>query len=86
MESIEKEETNEDCREFERCLEILHLILDNEASKAEEDYLNSHIEGCMTCFEQYEVEKQIRILLQTRLDQKQVPDDLASIIRSKVFD
>ncbi|MEQ8240891.1 MAG: anti-sigma factor [Cyclobacteriaceae bacterium] len=86
MELINKEESNGDCREFERCLEILHLMLDNEASKAEEEYLNNHIEGCMTCFEQYEVEKQIRILLQTRLNHQQVPDDLASAIRSKVFE
>lgn len=74
-----------DCAEFKKCLEILYLMLDNEASEDEEQYLNKHIENCMVCFEQYEVEKQIRELLKTKLAHQKVPSDLAQTIRNKVF-
>ncbi|MEQ9306717.1 MAG: anti-sigma factor [Marinoscillum sp.] len=73
------------CVEFKKCLEILHLLLDNEATPNQEDYLNAHIEKCMYCFEQYEVEKQIRELLRTKLANQTVPPDLAQAIRVKVF-
>jgi len=80
----EKKESN-GCTEFKKCLEILHLMLDNEASDEQEQYLNSHIEACMYCFEQYEVEKQIRELLKVKLANQVVPSGLAQSIRTKVF-
>lgn len=83
-ETSEKKGSN-GCCEFKKCLEILHLMLDNEASDEQESYMNAHIENCMFCFEQYEVEKQIRELLRTKLTRQEVPADLAQTIRSKVF-
>lgn len=76
---------NNGCTEFEECLSILYLMLDNEANQEQEAYINKHIEKCMVCFEQYEVEKQIRQLLQTKLANQEVPRDLAQSIRAKVF-
>jgi len=84
MEELRKDK-KADCKEFEKCLEILHLMLDNEATETEQAYLHEHIEGCMICFERYEVEKQIRTLLQTRLLKKEMPEGLVSSIRNKVF-
>ncbi len=78
-------EENGGCREFEKCLEILNLMLDNEAEESDEKYLMDHIEQCIVCFEQYEVEKQLRLLLKTKLSNKAVPVDLASEIKRKVF-
>lgn len=75
-----------DCVEFDKCLKILHLMLDNEASQEQEEYLKHHIEKCMVCFEQYEVERQIRQLLRNKLVNQQVPTDLAESIRNKVFE
>lgn len=74
-----------DCKEYKRCLEYLNLMLDNEATLEQETYLKNHIESCMLCFEQYEVEKQIRELLKTRIERRPVPADLAQSIRQKVF-
>lgn len=73
------------CKEFEKCLEILYLMLDNEATNEQENYLNSHLDHCLVCFEQYEVEKQIRQLLKTKLTNQAVPADLAQSIRNKIF-
>ncbi len=83
-ENSEKKESY-GCTEFKKCLGILHLILDNEASGEEEEYFNEHVEKCIFCFEQYQVEKQIRELLRTKLAHKTVPSGLAQTIRLKVF-
>ncbi|MEQ8583715.1 MAG: anti-sigma factor [Marinoscillum sp.] len=80
----EKKGTN-DCNEFAKCLQYLHLMLDNEATEEQEIYLKNHIHKCMVCFEQYEVEKQIRELLRSKLTNQKVPADLAQAIRNKVF-
>lgn len=73
-----------DCKEFNKCMEILELMLDNEASKEEEQYVNTHIDKCLVCFEQYEVEKEIRELIKTKLSNLPVPADLANQIRTQI--
>ncbi len=78
------EKIDSPCSEFRKCLEILHLMLDNEADEHQEHYITVHIEGCMFCFEQYEVEKQIKELIKTRLAKMPVPTDLATSIRTKI--
>ena len=65
-------------------MEILHLMLDNEASNDQENYVHDHIEQCMVCFEQYEVEKHIRELIRTKLANRPVPEGLANQIRTKI--
>jgi anti-sigma factor (TIGR02949 family) len=72
------------CKEFKKCMEILHLMLDNEATDHQEQYVKDHIEICMVCFEQYEVEKQIRDLIKTKIEQRPVPNDLIEDIRGKI--
>lgn len=59
-------------------------MLDNEATPNQEDFFNSHIEKCMVCFAHYNVEKQIRELLKTKLNNKAIPSSLAEDIRSKI--
>lgn len=73
------------CSDFDKCLQILNLILDNEASEDEEIFFKSHIEKCMVCFAHYNVEKQIRQLLKTKLNHHKVPTALANDIRSKIL-
>lgn len=73
------------CSDFDKCLKILNLMLDSEASSNQEEFFYSHIEKCMVCFAHYNVEKQIRQLLKTRLSNKAVPNALAEDIRNKVF-
>ena len=72
------------CSDFEKCLKILNLILDNEATTSQEEFFNSHIEKCMVCFAHYNVEVQIRQLLKTKLNHLPVPGSLAKEIRSKI--
>ncbi len=59
-------------------------MLDNEATANQEEFFYTHIEKCMVCFAHYNVEKQIRQLLRTKLNNKAVPHALANDIRSKI--
>lgn len=72
------------CSDFDKCLKILNLILDNEATEEQETYFKSHIENCMVCFAHYNVELQIRQLLKTKLNSHPVPSALANEIRNKI--
>ena len=72
------------CSDFDKCIRILNLILDDEASSDQEDFFYSHIEKCMVCFSHYNVEKQIRELLKRKLQKKNVPEQLAIDIRNKI--
>ncbi|GAB4235039.1 MAG: hypothetical protein Tsb0034_09060 [Ekhidna sp.] len=74
------------CSDFDKCLRILNLILDNEASEEQEKFFYEHIEKCMVCFAHYNVERQIRQLLKTKLNQHPVPTALADEIRGKIID
>lgn len=78
------ENSNGGCSDFARCMEILQLILDNEADESDSRYFRDHIEGCMTCFQHYEMEQHIRQLIKTQLVQHEVPMDLINQIRDKI--
>lgn len=68
----------------ESCLKLLELVTDGEASPEEEKHFNDHINECLPCFESFNLEKSIKEMLQTRLDKKQVPDDLIKSIKQKI--
>lgn len=72
------------CEEFNKCMEILELMLDNEASTDQELYVNEHIHKCLVCFEQYELEKQIRELIKNKFSNLPVPEGLATQIRTQI--
>lgn len=72
------------CPEVEKCLELIHLVLDSEASSDQEKYLIEHLEMCMQCLENFNIEKEIRTALKTRLENKRVPLDLINTIKGKI--
>ena len=72
------------CPEKQKCLEILHLILDEEADHEQEDYFKNHMEECWTCFQNYELEKAIRDLVKAKLERKTVPGTLIDDIKAKI--
>jgi len=72
------------CPETEKCLEIIHLVLDSEATDVQENYLNDHVEMCKQCLENFNIEKEIRMALKTRLERRKVPQDLIDSIKEKI--
>ena len=75
---MEQSSAKEGCKESVKCIEILHLLLDNEASPTQEDYLRSHLDSCLPCLKNYKVETEIRNIL------REVPADLLNSIKSKI--
>ncbi len=74
-----------ECKHFNKCLMILNLMLDGEeASAKQEDFFYSHLEKCIVCFSHYNVERQIRRLLKTKLQKREVPRELTIEIRNKI--
>ena len=72
------------CTEFDKCMEILQLMLDDEASEKQEEYVNEHVHKGMVCFQHYEIETEIRELIKKKCSNLPVPDGLATQIRTQV--
>lgn len=66
------------------CMETLYTILDGEANEEQTLQLIGHIEKCLPCYQQYDLEVSIRELLQNRLEKKCPPKDLLEAIRAKI--
>ena len=72
------------CPEEQECLKDLEVILDNEATPEEEKMYFDHIEKCWPCFQNYNLETAIRELIKTKVERKQVPEDLVARIRIEI--
>lgn len=82
MEETSDKDWSSDCREF---LEILHLMLDNEATKEQVELLRAHLSKDEGCLQTYQLEKEIRMLIKEKLIMQPVPPDLVQNIRKKIF-
>lgn len=80
----ENQEQEVMCQESKKCIEILELLLDGEATAEQEGFFKSHIEKCMPCYRYYDLEKSIKEILQTKVERKAVPRDLVDSIKSKI--
>ena len=72
------------CPEKQKCLKILHLILDEESDHEQEAYFKIHMEECWSCFKNYELEKAIRNLVKIKLERISVPATLIDEIKTKI--
>ena len=70
----------------QECLNLLELITDGEASPEEVKQFRKHIDDCLPCFETYNLEESIKEMLRTKLEKKQVPEDLIQSIKQKIRD
>jgi anti-sigma factor (TIGR02949 family) len=65
------------------CMEMLQMILDDEASPDQKEYFKAHMDLCMPCFKSYQLDIAIRTLLKAKCNGC-APDDLVEQIRSQV--
>ncbi len=73
------------CSEYQKCLEILRMMLDDEANDDQVTYLNAHLDKCIICLEEYNLEKEIKSLLKSKVNRHQVPEELVSSIRNRII-
>jgi anti-sigma factor (TIGR02949 family) len=74
----------QNCENQRECLQMLQLILDGEATTQQKDhFLKEHLEQCMPCYKNYNLEMAIRELLKSKCT-NHAPQDLVDSIRKKV--
>lgn len=73
-----------DCPEEAKCLKILEIILDDETSPEQREIYFAHIDGCWSCYQNHNLEKDIRELIKSKIENKQVPKDLILKIQEEI--
>lgn len=74
----------QDCPNQQDCLEMLYLIVDGEANREQQDhFLKFHLEECLPCYKNYNLEVEIRQLLKNKCA-GEAPQELIDSIISKV--
>jgi len=74
------------CQDIDHYLHLLRQVLDGESTPEKEQYLAAHLDSCACCLEAFELEKYVRALLQSRLEQREVPAGLMESIRAKIVE
>lgn len=72
------------CPEEEHCLELVRLMLDEESTREDDEYVLKHIDGCYQCYDNYDVEKAIREVVQKKGRNVTLPVEVVSEIRQKI--
>ncbi len=67
------------------CIEMLNLVLDDEATEQQKADFEKHMEQCMPCYENYKLDVVIKQLIKKTCCGKKVPQTMVEEIRSKVF-
>ncbi len=65
------------------CMEMLQSILDGEATPDQKNYFKQHMDHCMPCYKEYNLDMAIKELLQTKCGGT-CPEDLVAQIKSKI--
>jgi anti-sigma factor (TIGR02949 family) len=67
-----------------QCAELLQLIIDGEASDEQKLLFEAHLENCINCLHNYEVEQQLKFILKTKVKLIQAPEDLVLSIKNGI--
>ncbi len=66
------------------CMEMLQSILDGDATSDQKDYFKQHMDHCMPCYKEYNLDMAIKELLKAKCCGGSCPEDLVSQIKSKI--
>ena len=70
--------------ECNECMHALHLLIDGEASGNQKEFLEKHIEECMPCYQSYNLDKNVKEVLKSKIEKKPVPSALIANIKDKL--
>jgi anti-sigma factor (TIGR02949 family) len=76
----------QDCKNRHECMRAIQMILDNEASYEQLEHFNQHIDKCLPCIENYNLEVTIRQILSDKIERKTVPTEVINAIKVKISD
>ncbi|MEN7549587.1 hypothetical protein AAG747_16810 [Rapidithrix thailandica] len=72
-----------DCAKF---VELVQLIVDEEATSEEEQLFKDHYEKCKHCLNYYEIEKSAVAVIKNKISKNSPPPELANQIRAKILE
>jgi len=72
------------CPDEKECLELVRLMLDDESTKEDNEYVMRHIDGCYKCYDNFDVENAIREAVKQKGRNIKIPDSVVSEIRDKI--
>lgn len=73
---------SDSCPDKDKCTQVLHLVIDGEATHEDEDYFFNHILQCTDCSRFYVLEQSIRDAL--RSGKLRAPEEFIHQIRMKI--
>ena len=74
------------CPDHEKCVHVINLVIDGEATKEEEAYFYKHVKDCLHCAQYYKLEQSIREAIRKKLEVKEAPEELIVELRRRVKD
>ena len=66
------------------CIEMLQVILDGQATIGQCEYFRLHMDQCMPCFKNYQLDIAIKEMLKTKCCGGEAPTELVSKIKSQI--
>ena len=82
--NLHMEATISEKSECEKFLNLVQLLIDNEANTTEETYIKEHIDECALCLKHMALEKAFKELIQQKIAKKDVPQELIDTIETKI--
>jgi anti-sigma factor (TIGR02949 family) len=73
------------CDHSADCLKMVQLILDGEATEEQVNQFRNNLDTCRPCFEMYHLEKEVKQMLQGRMEKRSCPDQLINAIKSRIL-
>ncbi len=66
------------------CMQMLQIILDEEATPEQKAYFNTHMDLCLPCFKTYEVDMTIKQMLKIKCCGDQFSHDMVEQLRIEI--
>jgi anti-sigma factor (TIGR02949 family) len=72
------------CEHQSDCLKFMQMVLDGAATEKDIDQLQRNLESCQPCIQMYHLEKEVKALLQNRMEKHCCPEQLIESIRTRI--
>lgn len=69
-----------------RCFELLHTVIDGEATPEEVDYFNKYSRDCLPVYRMYQLDVAIKQIIAHRIEKKRAPLGLVDSIKSRILE
>ena len=66
------------------CLKFIQSVLDGAATEQDLEKLQRNLESCQPCIQMYHLEKEVKALLQNRMEKKCCPEQIIEDIRQRI--